>query len=173
MKLKRTATLFDPQTGSRMMTLQESADYLNYHPISLFRPMKEGILKPRSRAGKTLLFMQEDLDRFRLTSTWAARKSTIKKPLETPEKPVAKLEAAISLNMGSSYDHCLDPIKNFTWDQVPLIRARINNKYGNIPFDIEVKSPDGGLWSVEYQPPTWIEKLGKTVAKFFKRRLKK
>ena len=161
----RTTPLYDPSSGAKLLTAEEAADYLNYHVVSIHRLVGTGSLKSHRRTGRSLLFQKEDLDRFRLTSDWAARKASMPKPQDPPEQPPSKLEAKVRLDfgLGSIFQEPLDAIKDFSWDHIPLIRAEIDHKYGNRPFSIEVKSPDGGLWSISYDPPTWLERTWKNL----------
>lgn len=165
METSKSATLYDPSTGTQLLTSNQAAEYLDYHVVSIRRLVGDGTLKPAKKAGKTLLFQREDLDRFRATSAWASRKAAIERPLNPPQQPPDRLEATIRLDfgLGSVLRQPMEPIMDFSWNQVPLIRAEIDNKYGNVPFEIEVKSPEGGLWSVSYEPPTWVERAWKKL----------
>ncbi|MBI4524055.1 MAG: helix-turn-helix domain-containing protein [Deltaproteobacteria bacterium] len=161
------AHLYDPITGEKLLTAEEAAVYLDYHRVSIRRLVSQGVLRPYKRAGNTLLFLKADLDRFKLTNAWAARKASVEIPPVAPQKPPSNLEAAVKLDLGLGpiFGKALEPIKNFTWDQIPLIRAEVDSKHGNIPFEVEIKSPDGGLWIVSYEPPTWFERLAKNFKK--------
>ena len=159
------ASLYDTTTGENLLSCVEAADYLNYHPASVRRLACEGTLKPEKRAGNALLFQRAALDRFKKTSAWAARKSALNMPESPPPELPPSLEASISLDLGfgAVFRETLAPIKNFTWSQLPILKAEIDSKYGNLPFDVEVKSPDGGIWSVAYEPPTWLERVFKKI----------
>ncbi|MBI2789814.1 MAG: helix-turn-helix domain-containing protein [Elusimicrobia bacterium] len=167
MKPPEPAALYDSVTGGHLLTCTQVAEYLDYHVVSIRRLVGEGSLKPAEKAGKTLLFRREDLDRFRATSAWASRKASIERPLIPPQQPPDRLEATVKLDfgLGSVLRQPMEPILNFSWNQIPLIRAEIDSKYGNLPFEIEVKSPDGGLWSISYEPPTWVERMWKKLKK--------
>jgi hypothetical protein len=171
MKTLHHKNLYDPHAGTKLLTVKESAEHLNYHPFSIYRLVMQGVLKPYRKAGKTLLFLIEDLDRFRLSSSWAARKASVEKPPVPPHQPPSVLTAKIKIDfgLGLMFQSHFEPIENFTWDQIPLVRARVDSKYGNKPFNIEIKSPDGGLWTVSYEPPTWLEKLAKKLKKGLKK----
>lgn len=159
--------LYDPQTGARLLTVKEAAEYLNYHPFSIYRLVMQGVLTAHRRAGKTLLFIKEELDRFKLNNAWAAAKASLEKPSTPPEHAPPHLTADIKVyhGLGPMFPSYVESIENFTWEQIPLIRARVDSKYGNKPFDTQIKSPDGGIWTVSYEPPTWIEKLTKKLKK--------
>lgn len=167
MEAPKSSSLYDSSTGTQLLTCAQAAEYLDYHVVSIRRLVGEGTLKPAKKAGKTLLFQREDLDRFRATSAWASRKASIERPTTPYQQPPAQLEATVRLDfgLGSVLRQPMETIRNFSWDQVPLIRADIDSKYGNVPFEIAVKSPDGSLWSVSYEPPTWVEKIWKKLKK--------
>lgn len=167
MTASKAPHLYDPTTGETLLTAEEAAGYLNYHRVSIRRLVSQDMLKPYKRAGNTLLFLKADLDRFKLTNAWAARKASVERPQITPQEPPLNLEATVKLDLGlgSIFRKPLEPIKNFNWDQIPLIRAEVDSKHGNIPFEIEIKSPDGGLWTVSYDPPTWAQEVFKKLKK--------
>lgn len=159
--------LYDPVTGEKLLTAEEAAVYLNYHRVSIRRLVSQGALKPYKRAGNALLFLKADLDRLKLTSAWAARKASIERPPVTPQEPPSNLEATVMVDLafGPMFRHAEEQIQNFTWDQIPLIRAKVNSKYGDRSFEIKIESPDGSLWTVGYEPPTWLERVFKKLKK--------
>ncbi len=163
--------LYDPQTGSRLLTIKESAVYLGYHLFSVYRLVAQGVLTPYKKAGRTLLFLREEIDRFKVSNAWAAQKASIEKLPTAPEKPVSGLTAEVTVKATLMPAMAIysRTIENFTWDQIPLIRADIDDELGNKPFNIEIKSPDGSRWSVSYDPPTWLEKGLKKIKKRLER----
>jgi excisionase family DNA binding protein len=162
-----TKHLYDPDTGAKLLTVREAAEYLSYHPFSLYRLVMQGALKPHRKAGRSLLFLKEELDRFKLTNAWAARKASLEKPSDRPEEPTPDLTADVEFDgiVLPVLSHKVESIAHFTWDKIPLIRAMVDRKYGDRRFAIKVKSPDGGLWTVSYEPPTWIEKIKRKLKK--------
>src|SRR5215813_5702695 len=82
----RTPCLYDPDSGSRLYTVKEAAAYLGYHRHSVYRLLLQGDLRPHRQAGKLLLFLKEDLDRYQHRNAWAARKAALQ-PSPTPLPP--------------------------------------------------------------------------------------
>ena len=161
---------YDPETGSRLLTTKEAAVCLSYHPYSVYRLVLQGALRPHRKAGKTLLFLTEDLARYKASHAWAARKGD-QVPLATPSSaPPSHLTATVSVNVGFELlrPHVVT-ISDFTWDQVPLIHARTQEQYGQRPSTIEVKGPDGGTWSIDYEPPTWLAQIKQKIQRMKKK----
>lgn len=159
MESEKPDVLYDAKNGDNLLNVARAAAYLDYNPISLYRLVRQGVLKPR-RVGKTLLFSRTDLDRYKLENAWAARKAGIKASAEPIEKAPSDLEAEISVDFpGGILARTVDSFKGFSWEKVPLIRAQVDSRHGNIPFDITVKGPDGATWTVRYEPPNWLDKL--------------
>lgn len=171
--VKSHKTLYDPQTGSMLLTLKEAANYLAYNPFSVYRLVSQGVLRPQKIGGKTLVFFQEELDRYRVSNEWAARKASIThKPelskKELPEKMTAVL--SIDLGLGPMFPH-REEIEDFSWDKIPLIRADLTEKHkGKMKtLLITVNNPDGWTWNIQLLPPTVFEKLGHKIKNFLKR----
>lgn len=174
MKTPKENGLYDPQTGSRLLRIKEVAAHLGYHPFSVYRLVARGVLKPDQSAGRTLLFLKENIDRFRVSSASAAEKAPIERLQTVPDKPVSALTAKVKIELSLLPVISIPVIsmEDFTWDQVPLIRAQVDNGYGNKRFEIEIKSPDGAAWTVTYEPPappTLLEKGFKKLKKKLER----
>lgn len=161
---------YDPDTGSRLLTTKEAAVCLSYHPYSVYRLVLQGALRPHRKAGKTLLFLTEDLTRYKASHAWTARKGA-QAHLATPAPaPPLHLTATVAINVGFDLlRHHVLTISNFTWDQVPLIHARTQEQFGQRPSTIEVKGPDGGTWSIDYEPPTWLAQIKHKIQRIRKR----
>ncbi len=166
--------LYDPQTGATLLTLKEAAKYLNYHPFSVYRLVSQGVLKPQRVGAKNLVFLEEDLDRYKVSNEWAARKASIK---HDPE--AAKEELPLTMTADVTVDSWFAPIwvrnehiDNFSWQEIPLIKADLDERYGKKVqgFSIKVKSPDGWKWDISAEPPTPIDKLVTRVKKSLKRK---
>jgi excisionase family DNA binding protein len=167
-------TLYDPRTGSMLLTLKEAAKYLDYHPFSVYKLVSQGVLKPQKIDGRTLVFLQEELDRYRSSNAWAARKASIAhQPEAAQENLPSTMTAAVMVDLG------LGPVfpeneqvEDFSWELLPLIRADLNERYGKKmkTFQITVNSPDGWKWHIRLEPPTLIEKLGKKLRNLSKRK---
>ena len=74
--LKTDSPFYDHDTGTRLFTIQQAAEYLHYHPYSVYRLVVQKSLKPYRKAGRTLLFLKEELDRYRAGNAWASQKAT-------------------------------------------------------------------------------------------------
>jgi hypothetical protein len=161
---------YDPDTGSRLLTTKEAAICLSYHPYSVYRLVLQGALRPHRKAGKTLLFLTEDLARYKAGHAWATRKGA-QAPLPEPSPaPPLHLTATVAINVGFDLlrQHVLT-ISDFTWDQVPLIHAKTQEQYGQRPSTIEVKGPDGGTWRIDYEPPTWLAQIKRKIQRIRKK----
>lgn len=174
MYIKSHKTFYDSQTGAKLLTLKEAAKYLNYHPFSVYRLVSQGVLKPQRVGSKTLVFLQEDLDRYRESNEWAARKASIK---HNPE--AAKEDLPLTMTADVTVDLGFQPIwdkdehiDDFCWQEIPLIKADLDERYGEKVqgFSIKVKSPDGWKWHISAEPPTPIEKLVTKVKQSLKRK---
>jgi excisionase family DNA binding protein len=160
MKDRKSDSFYDHETGSRLMTAREVARYLKYHRYSVYRLIVQGHLRPRRKAGKTLLFLKEDLDRYKATNAWAARKANTGVLQEEIPPAPSQLTAKVSISLGFDLlPQEIETVTEFTWDQIPLIHGRTQERYGKRPSTIIVKGPEGGTWTVMYEPPTWLAKL--------------
>ena len=170
MKPGKSDNFYDHETGSRLLTAKEVARYLKYHRYSVYRLIVQGQLCPRRKAGKTLLFLKEDLDRYKATNAWAARKAHAAVLHEEIPPPPARLTAKVSISLGFDLlQQETETVAAFTWDQIPLIHARTQERYGERPSTITVNGPDGGTWRVTYEPPTWLARAKHVYRKFKKR----
>lgn len=169
--VKSHETLYDPQTGSKLLTLKEAAKYLDYHPYSVYRLVSQGVLKPQKIGGKNHLFLPEELDRYKLNNEWAARKAAIKHESEAVEtKQPLNMKATINIDLGQGFLYGHSAAKeDFSWQDVPLIRAELTEKYGSMmkAFEITVNNPDGWIWHISIEPPTILEKLWKKIKEPF------
>jgi len=152
-ELKLHKILYDPQTGGKLLTLKEAAAYLDYNPYSVYRLVSQGVLKPQKVGGKTLVFLLEELDRYRTTNEWAARKASIKhQPELDREKLPSTMTATVEFDVRPRFlvTSKKEHIENFSWEQIPLIRADLDKRYGKklLSFEITVNSPDGWIWRI-------------------------
>ena len=151
MKPSQVINLFDSMTGAKLLTANEAATYLQYHPVSIRRLVSRKDLRPHTRAGKTLLFLREELERFKMENPWASRKAKIRifpNPPPTPY-PNKVMQAVVTLKSRGK-ERAFSRIKVFHWEDIPLIRSRIDQKHGNVPFRISIQSPDGAGWELSY-----------------------
>jgi len=161
---------YDPDTGSRLLTTKEAAVCLSYHPYSVYRLVLQGALHPHRKAGKTLLFLTEDLARYKASHAWATRKGGQASLRGSSPAPPSHLTATVAINAGFDLlRQQIVTISDFTWDQVPLIHARTQEQYGQRPSTIEVKGPDGGTWRIDYEPPTWLAQIKQKIQRIRKK----
>lgn len=161
---KKPDIFYDYDTGSRLFTAKQAAAYLHYHPVSIARLVMQGALRPYRRAGRTLLFLKEELDRYQARNAWAARKMSMEPLTEVPPLPPSALTATVSVNLGFELLWKeVERVPEFRWEQIPLLRARCQEQYSERPTRIEVHGPDGGTWTITYEPPTWVSRMVKTL----------
>ncbi|MDD5657829.1 MAG: helix-turn-helix domain-containing protein [Elusimicrobia bacterium] len=150
---KKARTMFAPGSGAMLMTAEESARYLHYHPVSIRRLVVKGGLRPSYRVGRALLFLRDELDRFKRTSAAAAKKGAA--------HPVAALAATASLAEGmgavvvvrvQGRETVFSRPQAFRWDDVPAIRAKVRAKHGDASFFIAIAAPDGSGFELAFHP---------------------
>jgi hypothetical protein len=137
--LKKTGAVFAPDSGAMLLTAEESARYLNYHPVSIRRLVGRGDLHPHSRVGRALLFMREELDRFKFGSAWAAKKSGVERSFTPPIAASAQegMRAVVVVRVKGK-ETVFERLKAFQWEDVASIRAKVRSKHGNASFFIAV-----------------------------------
>ncbi len=96
-KLKTDSPFYDHDTGTRLFTIRQAAEYLHYHPYSVYRLVVQKSLKPYRKAGRTLLFLKEELDRYRAGNAWASQKATFSALADAPKHLPAKMSATVYL----------------------------------------------------------------------------
>ena len=159
------AKIYDAEVGAHYMSVKDAAEYLGYDEFSIRNLISKGVLKPYRKIGNKCMFLKEQLDRFRATNPWAQRKAELKETgVKAPPSSPDQLKAVVRMDVvPGAVVGLVDESIDFSWNQLPLIRAKIHNVHGDIPFSVEVSGPDGGVWQIGYQPPTWIEKLWKKM----------
>lgn len=147
---KPQVSVHDRATGGELLTIQQVADYLHYHPVSIRRLVSQGGLRPYSVSGKAHVFRKVDIERFRYSSPWASRKSKIKyfpnPPL--PEHSPQQMKAVVVLG---TKERVVKELRAFQWKEIPLIRAKVEHEFGGEPFTIAVQGPDGSGWEVSFR----------------------
>jgi excisionase family DNA binding protein len=162
--LKTDSPFYDHSTGTRLFTIRQAAEYLHYHPYSVYRLVVQKSLKPYRKAGRTLLFLKEELDRYRAGNPWASQKATFSALVDAPKRLPAKMSATVYLSAGFELlPRKIETLSSFSWEMLPLIHARIQERYGKRPSKIEVLSPEGGTWTILYEPPTWLAQAKELV----------
>jgi len=146
--------LYDPQIGSELLTTEQAADYLGYHYASVRHIVSEGGLKPCAQAGKTLLFRKSALRDYKVS-----RKGTETAEIRTELDSIPEGTTA-SIEVGGSFLVEKYKRSNFTWSDIPKVRADANAKHKkDMPFTIKVRTPDGSFWKIEHEPETLLEKV--------------
>ncbi len=130
--------MFDPDSGAMLLTAEEAARYLHYHPVSIRRLVLKGRLRPNYRVGRALLFLRDELDRFKRGGAALVPESA----------PQGTMRATVSLRRKGK-ESVLSRLETFRWEDVPGIRA----KHGDAPFLISVESPDGSGYELSFHPP--------------------
>jgi predicted DNA-binding transcriptional regulator AlpA len=160
---KSHTALCDPQTGAKLLTLQEAARYLDYHPYSVYRLVSQGTLKPQKIGVKTLVFLQKELDRYKQSNEWAARKASAKHmPDFAQEAPPGRLTATIEIDLGLPSPFAKkEEIDDFTWERLPIIKEELEERYGKKmkSFEIVVTSLDGSKWLIQHGPTPILDKI--------------
>lgn len=150
---QKARTLADPESGAKLLTSAEAGRYLKYHPGSLRRLVSSGDLRPQMKVGRVLLFLREELDRFKYGSAWASRKSGIKSPPNPPAAPSARqtMTAVVTVTVNGR-DKVFKNLKAFHWEDVPTIRSQVDTRYGKTGFHITVEPPDGCAYVIRFHP---------------------
>jgi hypothetical protein len=150
---KKARTMFAPESGAMLLTAEESARYLHYHPVSIRRLVVKGQLRPCYRVGRALLFLQEELDRFKRTSAAAVTKGDAKpvRGLAATAPPPEGLRAVVVVR-AQGRETVFSRPQAFRWDDVPAIRAKVRSKHGDAAFFIAVAAPDGSGFELAFHP---------------------
>ncbi len=147
--------LYDVTTGARLYTVREAARILGYHPFSVYRLVCRGMLRHRRLGPKTLLFAREDLLRYQEQ----ARRDppTRGKPSQAPAAaPALTAEVQVALGSQGTYEAVDEgPQQQFRWENIPLIRARMDSRFGKRlkGLRISVRGREGEAWKVIYSAP--------------------
>ncbi len=141
--------LYDATTGAKLYTVREAARVLGYHPFSVYRLVWLGKLRHRRLGPKTLLFSREDLLRYRES----LRKAKKGKPMPNLDSEEPPLTAQVAVDLGGGAAE--GGWRQFRWESVPLIRARLDSKHGKRlkGLKISVRGREGEAWKIIYQKP--------------------
>lgn len=161
----KIAKIYDPAVGAQYLSVADAAKYLNYLEFSVRRLIFRGKLKPHGKIGNKWMFLKEELDRYKASNPWAARKAGHGGAQELPPAAPSDLRAEVRIHsgLGPILGGPTEVIEKFTWQELPLIRARTHSIHGDVPFEVVIRSPDGASWQVDFQPPTWFEKAWQRV----------
>ncbi len=146
--MNSTPSLYDPRTGLRLYTVREAARLLGYHPFSIYRLACRGALSHTRLGPKTLLFSREDLLRYR--ERFERDKPRRGRPLPAA-RPGPELSARVDVRL-KGRDGPVGAWRQFRWEYVPLIRARMDSRYGERlqGLRISVRGREGEAWKVIY-----------------------
>ena len=147
-----TGALYDATTGARLYTVREAAAVLGFHPFSVYRLACKGSLRYRRLGPKTLLFSREDLLRYRERCQRERPRKGRPGPRAEAAGPALKARVQVELGRGRAAPA---PWRQFRWESVPLIRARMDSQYGKKlrGIRISVRSWEGEEWRVLYRAP--------------------
>lgn len=150
-KLNKIQTVFAPESGAKLLTVKDAAKYLKYDPVSIRRLVGRGDLQPHSRVGNSLLFLQEELERFRCASLWAQKKTKLRYLPNPPPLPTtdSELQAVVTVDVKQK-TVIFKRLNVFHWEDISAIRAQVDAKYGKKPFQITVKVPDGCGYEIRF-----------------------
>jgi excisionase family DNA binding protein len=158
---------YDPRIDSDIFTTEQAAEYLGFTYKYMRQVLCTENIPSYDSAGKTRLFLKAALDAYK------ARKSNdseLKAQVAArPDKLKAKVWVDIPLT--KMLKHKQPELKDFTWEELPKLRARIKDEYGeDLDFTVKVSNPEGGNWDIRYHPASPLENTIKKVAEKFKRK---
>ena len=147
-------SLCDAATGAPLYTLREAAGLLGFHPFSVYRLVCLGKIGHRRLGPKTLLFSREDLVNYRERSREKPRKG---RPMtRVAPRASSALSAVVEVQLeGGRQVARRAPWRQFRWEHIPLIRARLGSRYGGRlkGLRISVRAGEGDEWKVLYRAP--------------------
>lgn len=152
-RVKRADYLSDPLSGASLLTAGEAAHYLNYHPVSIRRLVSLGDLRPYKKVGRALLFMREEVERFKYASPWARGKAGVEPRTGPAPLPSTRqsLRAVVTVTAGGRA-RVFKRLKAFGWQDIPALRAQVDARHGRVPFCITVELPDGSGCELRFHP---------------------
>ena len=150
----RSSNVYLSEGGDQLLGAPASARYLGYHPVSFRRLVSRGEIRPHGRVGFALLFSRAELDRFKRSSPWAARKGGSRHLPNPPGRLGAEgaARAVVTVNKGRR-SVLFKRLRPFRWGAVAALRQQLERKFGETPFRIVVHQPDGGRFEIDYRPP--------------------
>ena len=115
--------------------------------------MSRGDLRPHTKVGRTLLFLREELDRFKYDNPWASKKAHVKAIPNPPPMPSTKQEMrAVVTVLVERKERIFKRLPSFQWEDIPGIRAQVDSKFGNVTFFVTIESPDGCGYELSFHP---------------------
>ncbi|MCX5790422.1 MAG: hypothetical protein NTX64_18240, partial [Elusimicrobia bacterium] len=122
--------------------------------FSVYRLACLGKLRYRRLGPKTLLFSREDLLRYRERAGRERPRKGRPGPRMTAAGPALTARVQVDLESGRA-GPASRPWRQFRWESVPLIRARLDSQYGKKlkGIRISVRGWEGDEWRVLYRAP--------------------
>ena len=153
MSKRKTDILYEKGTGLELFTSREAARFLDYHPVAFRHLVSKGKIHIHSRTGNYPLFLREELEKYQVTNKWAGKKAKFKGKPGVSTAPSGKQELlAVVTASYKKKEVVVEKTKDFRWEDIPAIRARVAAKFGNIPFQIAIELPDGAAATITFQP---------------------
>lgn len=152
-RLRESRIVYDEESGAKLFSAEEAARYLKYHPVSFRRLVSRGDIHPHTKVGIALLFLREELDRFKYESPWASKKARVRFIPNPPPMPTTKKDmmAVVTVEV-ERRNRLFKRLSAFHWDEIPAIRAAVDRRFGKVPFHITIESPDGCGFELNFHP---------------------
>jgi len=152
---RKTDILYETGTGLELFTSRGAARFLDYNPAAFRRLVSQGKIPVHSRTGNYPLFLRLELEKYQTTNKWAGKKAKLKaKPAQSsPSTTNKSILAAVTAHLKRK-EITIENLADFKWEDVPAISARVAAKYGKIPFQIDLKLPDGTGFNIVFKPAT-------------------
>lgn len=144
MQKNTVGIVYEKGTGVELFTSKEAARFLHYHPVAFRHLVSTGKIHAHSRTGNYPLFLREELEAYQHRNKWAGKKAKLKALPNPPPAPTGnkKMLAVVTASYKRK-EIVLEKLTDFTWEDMPAIRARVSSKLGKIPFQITLELPDG------------------------------
>ena len=162
-----TNEYYDPKADSDVLTTEQAAAYLGLTYEYMRQLVSDGAIKQHDNAGKTLLFSKLALNAYKVKRDGDPE---LKEKLDAlPDK--LKATVWVDIPVRKILKHKQPEIASFSWDELPKLKARLRQEYGeDMYFRVKVDSPDGSEWRIAHQPSYLLKEI---LNKAFKRGKKK
>lgn len=139
---KAIARLVDSDRNEALLTTRDAASYLGYHYVSIRRLVHQKLLRPATRAGRTLLFLRSELDRYRARRASIGARHADHLPNPPSRPPEFRMSATLARRVGGRW-RIISRRSNFRWEDIPLLWRMQKGKEARRPFRICVQCSDG------------------------------
>jgi hypothetical protein len=139
--MRKLGQLTETRTEEELVTVQEAARILSFHPLSIHRLVGRRVLRPSARAGRALLFRRQDIDRYVILRSGRRGASA---------RPETIASATISVKSADGR-RVVRRLKGFVWSEVPTIHKKIEKTYGDCSLTVRVQSRYG-IWHLRHHP---------------------